>query len=105
METQLLIPTLLLGGMFTFFGWVMKSQNAGDMINGFDEKKHDRKKVSKIMGSNLLFIGLAIFVIGAISLFFNIQYVKYFFNIQTAIIIIGIVKAIYETNKYGKITK
>lgn len=105
METQLLIPTLLLGGMFTFFGWVMKSQNAGDMVNGFDEKKHDRKKVSKIMGGNLLAVGISVFVIGGIGLFFGGEYIDFFLGIQTAVVVIGVIKAVYKTNKYGKITK
>lgn len=34
----LIIITMLMGGLFTFLGWVIKSQNAGDMLNGFDEK-------------------------------------------------------------------
>jgi len=46
----LLVITLLLGGMFSFLGWVIKSQNAGDMVNGFNNKKDDKEKVSKIMG-------------------------------------------------------
>ena len=32
----LIIITFLMGGFLTFLGWVIKSQNAGDMLNGFD---------------------------------------------------------------------
>jgi len=45
-----LIITLLLGGMFSFLGWVIKSQNAGDMINRFNNKKDHKEEVLKIMG-------------------------------------------------------
>ena len=34
----LIIITMLMGGLFTFLEWVIKSQNAGDMLNAFDEK-------------------------------------------------------------------
>jgi len=33
-----LVITLLLGGMFSFLGWVIKLQNARDMVNGFNNK-------------------------------------------------------------------
>lgn len=64
MVNELMISTFLLGGMFTFFGWIIKSQNAGDMINGFNEKRHDKKKVSKIMGNNMLYIGISVIIVG-----------------------------------------
>ena len=40
---------ILLGLMFLFSGWVMKSQNAGDMINGFNDRRYSKIKVSTIM--------------------------------------------------------
>lgn len=64
--------TLLLGGMFSFLGWVIKSQNAGDIVNGFNNKKDDKEKVSKIMGNNLLFLGICIILIGIINLFLHV---------------------------------
>ena len=34
----LIIITIFIGGFSTFLGWIIKSQNAGDMLNGFDAK-------------------------------------------------------------------
>ncbi|GEM_PF-2561815 len=42
-----LVITLLLGGMFSFLGWVIKSQNAGDMVSGLIIKKMIRKNYQK----------------------------------------------------------
>lgn len=44
---DLIISTLLIGGMFTGLGWIIKSQNAGDMLNGFDEKNITKTKYPK----------------------------------------------------------
>jgi len=102
MPFSFFIITLLLGGMFSFLGWVIKSQNVGDMVNGFNNKKDDKEKVPKIMGNNLLFLGICIILIGIINLFLHEKYSSYSSNALIIVILIIIVKATYETNKYGK---
>ncbi|MCM1989137.1 DUF3784 domain-containing protein [Oceanirhabdus seepicola] len=101
----LLIITMLFGGIFTFFGWVSKTQNAGDMINGFDSKKHDKEKVSKIFGNHFLFIGLSVIVVGIIGIVLNRDNFNIFMHTQTVIVIVGIIKTIYAIEKHGKIEK
>ena len=57
MNSELLkmqIAFIFIGILLVFIGFVSKTQNAGDMINGFDEKKHDKEKVSKILGNRNL---------------------------------------------------
>ncbi len=97
-----LIVTFLMGGMLTFFGWVIKTQNAGDMLNGFDDQKDDKEKVSKIMGKNLLTIGISVTVIGLIGVIFVNKYLEYIAYIQIAVTIIGLAIGYYKTNKYGR---
>lgn len=73
----LIIITMLMGGLFTFLGWVIKSQNAGDMLNGFDEKKYDKDKVSRIVGGDMLSTGLLIMLIGSIGIFLSSKFYNY----------------------------
>lgn len=67
----LIIITMLMGGFLTFLGWVIKSQNAGDMLNGFDARKYDKDKVSRIIGGDILNTGLLIIILGIIGIFLN----------------------------------
>lgn len=99
----LIIITFLLGGVFTSLGWIIRSQNAGDMLNGFDEKKHDKDKVSKIMGGNMIYTGLIIILLGVIGVFLNSKYYNYVTFAQIFVVIVGIIKGTYEVNKNGKI--
>lgn len=73
----LIIITMLMGGLFTFLGWVIKSQNAGDMLNGFDEKKYDKDKVSRIVGGDMLSTGLLIMLVGSIGIFLSSKFYNY----------------------------
>lgn len=99
---EMILPTAFLGIFFTFIGWVIKSQNAADMLNGFNDKTDDKKKLSKIMGNNLLEIGISIFIIGFIGLLFGSKYYKYFCILQIATMVVLLAVGIYKANKYGK---
>ncbi len=48
--TGILVLAFLGGGILTFLGVIIKHFNAGDILNGFDEKKYDKEKVSRIVG-------------------------------------------------------
>ena len=104
-QGMILLSTMFFGGFFTFLGWVSKSQNAGDMINGFDPKKHDKEKVSKIFGNHFLFIGLSVIVIGIIGMALTKVNPNSFMNIQKGVVIAGIIKMIYTLEKHGNIKK
>ena len=99
-QVGVIIISMLCGGIFTFLGWVSKSQNAGDMVNFFDEKKYDKKKFSKIFGEHFLFIGIGAFVLGIIGVIFR---PKIFMFLQVILILLGIVKTLYAIEKYSKI--
>ena len=81
MNSELLkmqIAFIFIGIFLVFIGFVSKTQNAGDMINGFDEKKHDKEKVSKILGNNFLCTGICIlimfvFVIGIVRIIYQVK--------------------------------
>ncbi|MGG7059829.1 DUF3784 domain-containing protein [Clostridium tertium] len=92
----LIISTLLIGGMFTGLGWIIKSQNAGDMLNGFDEKKYYKDKVSKIVGRDMFYTGISIILIGVFGIFFNSKVYNYIAFTQSGIVIIGIIKSMYD---------
>ena len=40
--TGILVFAFLGGGILTFLGAIIKYFNCGDILNGFDEKKHDK---------------------------------------------------------------
>lgn len=92
----LIISTLLMGGMFTGLGWIIKSQNAGDMLNGFDDKKYYKDKVSKIVGGDILYTGISVILIGIFGIFLNSKFYNYIALTQSGIVIIGIIKSMYD---------
>lgn len=92
----LIIITGLIGGMLTGLGWIIKSQNAGDMLNGFDDKKYYKDKVSKIIGSDMFYTGILIIFIGALGILLNSKFYNFMAFIQITIFIIGIVKSMYD---------
>jgi hypothetical protein len=95
----LIIITLIMGGMFTFLGWIIKSQNAGDMLNGFDAKKYDKEKVSRIVGGDMLYTGILVILIGVVGAFFSSKFYNYITIAQVVIYIIGIIKMMYDMTK------
>lgn len=66
------IAFIFIGIFLLFIGFVSKTQNAGDMINGFDEKKHNKEKISKILGNNFLCTGICILILISITFVFLI---------------------------------
>ena len=94
--TGVLILTFLLGGIFTGLGGVMKTQNAGDMLNGFDYNKYDKEKTSKIVGSIFLYTGFSIFILGLSSLFLDNTFYKYISPIQVGLVIISVILAYFR---------
>lgn len=101
----LIIITLLTGGFFTFLGWVIKSQNAGDMLNGFDAKKYDKGKVSRIVGRDMFYTGLLIIFVGVIGVFLSSKFYNYITFAQVGIFVLGIIKSMYDMDKKCRIKK
>lgn len=66
----LFIVSLILGIIFLFLGWIIKSQNAGDMINGYNDRIYDKTKVSKIMGNSLLYLGSFIILLDIVLVYY-----------------------------------
>ena len=95
----LIMVTSFMGGLLTFLGWVMKSQNAGDMINGFDARKYNKDKVSKIVGEDMLSTGILIILLGIIGIFFGSKIYNYITYGQIGIFIAGIIKSSYDMEK------
>lgn len=101
----LIIITMLMGGLFTFLGWVIKSQNAGDMLNEFDAKKYDKDKVSRIVGGDMLNTGLLIILVGVIGIFLDNKFYNYIPFVQVGIVALGVIKSMYEMDKKCRIKK
>lgn len=101
----LVMITLFTGGFFTFLGWVIKSQNAGDMLNGFDAKKYDKDKVSRIVGKDMLNTGLLIIFIGIIGIFLSSKFYNYISFSQSGIFVLGLIKSMYDMDKKCRIKK
>ena len=94
--TGILVLAFLGGGILTFLGVIIKHFNAGDILNGFDEKKHDKEKVSRIVGMDFLIIGLSVIIIALISIFIDKKYYKAIIITQGVIIALGLIKALYD---------
>ena len=93
--TGILVLAFLGGGILTFLGAIIKYFNLGDILNGFDEKKHDKEKVSRIVGMDFLIIGLSV-IIALISIFKDKKYYNAIMINQGIIIVLGLVKALYD---------
>lgn len=86
----------LVGGILTFLGAIIKYFNAGDILNFFDEEKHNKDKVSKLVGTDLLSIGLSIILIAIISIFIDENYYSAIMIIQVAITFLGLIITFYH---------
>ncbi|MBD7915086.1 DUF3784 domain-containing protein [Clostridium sp. Sa3CUN1] len=95
----LVMITIFIGGFFTFLGWVIKSQNAGDMLNGFDAKKYNKDKVSMIIGRDMLNVGLLVIFLGIIGMFLSSKFYNYITFSQISIFLLGIIKIMYDMDK------
>lgn len=84
------------GGLLTFIGSIVKFFNAGDILNFYDEKKHDKDKVSKIVGNDMIYTGLGVFFIAIISIFLSDKYYYAMMMTQIAVIIIGLLVSLYH---------
>lgn len=101
----LITITLLVGGLLTFLGWIIKSQNAGDMLNGFDSKKYDKDTVSRIVGVDMFNTGILVIFIGSIGLFLTSKFYNYIAFAQISIVILGVIKSMYDMDKKCRIKK
>ena len=107
MKSELLeiqIAFIFMGAFLSFIGLISKTQNAGDMINGFNSKKHDKEKVSKIFGNNFLVAGLCILVLISTTFVFENINIGILKTIIMAVFVIGVIRTMYQIEKYGKIT-
>lgn len=105
MNSELLkmqIAFIFIGIFLVFIGLVSKTQNAGDMINGFDEKKHDKEKISKILGNNFLCTGICILILISITFVFKNINIYILEAIIMFVFVIGIVRIIYQVKKSEK---
>ena len=66
------------------------------MLNGFDEKKYYKDKVSKIVGRDIFYSGLLIIFIGIVGIFLNSKFYNYIVFTQISVFIIGIIKSMYD---------
>lgn len=92
----ILIFAFLAGGIVTFIGAIIKFFNAGDILNFYDEKKHNKDKVSKLVGGDMFYTGLCIIFIAIISIFLSDKYHYAMMMTQVAILLIGLMISFYH---------
>lgn len=97
--TDVLLFAFLAGGFLIFLGSMLKFFNAGDMINGFDENKHDKIKVSKILGCDYLTSGLIVIFLALISLFVDSKLYTLITILQVCVIITGLLLSTFHFYK------
>ena len=86
----------------TFLGFIIKYFNIADILNFFDEEKHDKYKASKIVGRDFLAIGISVIIIAIVSIFVDEKYYKFIMISQGFIIIVGIIITYYQLFRYCK---
>lgn len=94
--TGILIFALLGGGILTFIGGIVKFFNAGDILNFYDEKKHDKNAVSRLVGSDIFYTGLGVILIAIISVFLNEKYYYALMITQVALTLLGLLLSCYH---------
>lgn len=94
--TGILIFALLGGGILTFIGGIVKFFNAGDILNFYDEKKHDKNAVSRLVGSDIFYTGLVVILIAIISVFLNEKYYYALMITQVALTLLGLLLSCYH---------
>ncbi|MEG0308556.1 MAG: DUF3784 domain-containing protein [Clostridium sp.] len=94
--TGILLLAFLGGGILTSLGAIIKYCNIGDVLNFFDEEKHDKDKVSRIVGRDLLAIGLSIIAIAIISIFIDTKYHNAIMMGQVFIVVFGLIITFYH---------
>lgn len=92
----ILVTGFFIGGIFSFFGAIIKYFDVGDIINFYDEKKQSKDKVSKVVGGNLLIIGISEIIISLISIFINKIYYVYIIYFLAFIVILGVIITLYQ---------
>lgn len=94
--TGILIFAFLCGGILTFIGAIIKFFNAGDILNFYDEKIHDKNKVSKIVGKDIFYTGLIVILMAIVSIFLSSNYYYYVMIIQVIITLVGLLLSCYN---------
>lgn len=94
--TGIFVYSILVGGIFTFLGAIIKSFNAADMLNYFDEKKYDKDKTSKLVGLDFLIIGPSTIILAFISIFINPIYYNLIIIIDLSILFMGCAIVFYH---------
>lgn len=106
MNSELLkmqIAFIFIGIFLLFIGFVSKTKNTGDMINGFDEKKHNKEKIAKILGNNFLCTGICILILISITFVFKNINIYILEAVIMFVFTIGIIRTIYQVKKERKI--
>lgn len=97
------IVSLISGILLTFLGCIIKFYNAGNIVNFYNPKKHDKDKASKLFGRNLIIIGSVTLCIAPACIFIAKSY-YIFVCIALAIFIpAGLLITYYQLFKHCKI--
>ncbi|MGL4450239.1 MAG: DUF3784 domain-containing protein [Sarcina sp.] len=94
-----------MGGLFSSFGFIIKTQNAGDMINGFDPNKYDKEKTSREVGNTMLLGGISIILIGVLGFFTKEVLYNYIGYTQVGLVLLSIVIILYKLETKCRIDK
>ncbi|SEN99648.1 hypothetical protein SAMN04488134_10368 [Amphibacillus marinus] len=94
METFILLGLAGIG--FIAFGAVIYSQKAGDVINVFNPKKHDKTKVSQIFGRNFTLLGFGYLLFAVVSLVIDEQAQGTLLLLLLLLTLAGVLVSLYQ---------
>lgn len=100
---EIFILLTLVGLFFISFGCVVYYFKAGDIINFFNPKKHDKIKVSQIFGRNFTLIGLTHLLLAMVSLLVDEQTLNFLLKILFLFVLIDVIATVYQILVYARL--
>ena len=92
----IIIFAFLCGGILTIIGAIIRFSNSGDILNLYNEKVHDKDKVSKLVGRDILCTGSGIILVAVFSIFLRDKYYPGILIAQVIIMIAGMALSLYD---------
>jgi hypothetical protein len=94
---------LIMGSFDVLLGFVIKRFQLADIIAGYDFHKYDKKKITDIVGSNFILMGLLIIFITIVYYFVPALNLDLYITSMLIIIFGLVIKIVWDTSKHARI--
>lgn len=94
---------IVMGIFDVLLGFIIKRYQLADIIAGYDSHKYDKKKITDIVGSNFILMGLLIIFITIVYYFVPALNLDLYITSMLIIIFGLMIKIIWDTSKHARI--